>query len=99
MSMFDDFLSEQLQNPDVKREYDALAAEYAIKRAIIDARSSANISQMELARRTGIAQADISKLENGNANPSLKTLNRLAAGLGMRLKITFEPIASQIAYK
>ena len=36
-----------------------------------------------------IAQADISKLERGNANPSLRTLQRLAAGMGMNVKIEF----------
>lgn len=89
---FRDYLNEQLQNPEFKKEFDALEPEYALRQAIIDARNSANISQKELSERTGIAQADISKLENGNANPSLKTLTRLAEGLGMMLKITFEPI-------
>lgn len=89
---FRDYLNEQLQNPEFKKEFDALEPEYALRQAIIDARNSANISQKELSERTGIAQADISKLENGNANPSLKTLTRLAEGLGMMLKISFEPI-------
>ena len=100
MSEFRDFLNEQLQDPEVKKEYDALEAEYSIKQAIIDARNTVNMSQQELSQRTGIAQSDISKLENGNANPSIKTLRRLADGLGMKLKITFEPISvSHIAYK
>lgn len=100
MSEFREFLNEQLQDPEVRTEYDALEAEYSIKQAIIDARNTVNMSQQELSQRTGIAQSDISKLENGNANPSIKTLRRLAAGLGMKLKISFEPIASsQIAYK
>ena len=42
-----------------------------------------------LSERTGIAQGDISKLENGSANPSVRTLQRLAAGMGMKLKIEF----------
>lgn len=100
MSEFRGFLNEQLQDPEVRKEYDALEAEYSIKQAIIDARNTVNMSQQELSQRTGIAQSDISKLENGNANPSIKTLRRLAAGLGMKLKISFEPIASsQIVYK
>ena len=41
--------------------------------------------------RTGIAQGDISRLENGNANPSLNTLKRLATAMGMTLKIEFTP--------
>ena len=100
MSNFRDFLNEQLQDPEFRKEYEALEAEYSIKQAIIDARNAVNMSQQELSQRTGIAQSDISKLENGNANPSRKTLRRLAAGLGMRLRITFEPISpTQIGYK
>ena len=61
--------------------------------AMIDARHASGLTQKELAERTGIAQGDISKLEKGNANPSLKTLKRLADGMGMTLKIAFEPQA------
>lgn len=56
---------------------------------MIDARRESGLTQKELSERTGIAQADISKLERGNANPSLKTLQRLAVGMGMKLKIEF----------
>lgn len=41
--------------------------------------------------RTGINQADISKLENGTRNPSFNLLKRLADGMGMALKIEFVP--------
>lgn len=92
MTKYKDFLEEQLKDPELKAEYDALDPEFAIIQAMIDARKSSGISQQELARRTGIAQADISKLENGNANPSIKTLQRLAAGMGMRVKIEFQPL-------
>ncbi len=50
------------------------------------------MTQKELSERTGIAQGDISKLENGNANPSLRTLQRLAEGMGMQLKLEFVPV-------
>lgn len=88
---FNDFLNEQLKDPEVKREYDALAPEFAIIQAMIDARQASGMTQKQLADKTGIAQADISKLERGNANPSLKTLQRLAAGMGMKVKIEFVP--------
>ena len=52
---------------------------------------SQNMTQKELAERTGINQADISKLENGTRNPSVNLLKRLADGLGMVLKIEFVP--------
>ena len=92
MSNFQDFLSEQLQDPQLKQEYDALEAEFSIIQAIIDARKCSGLTQKQLSEKTGIAQADISKLERGVANPSLKTLQRLAAGMGMKLKIEFQPI-------
>ena len=60
-------------------------------RAIVDARTSQNMTQKELAERTGINQADISKLENGTRNPSVNLLKRLADGMGMALKIDFIP--------
>ena len=50
------------------------------------------MTQKEVSEKTGIIQAEISKMENGNANPSIKTLKKLAAGLNMRLVISFEPI-------
>lgn len=86
---FDDFLQEQLQDPELKKEYDALQPERAIIQAIIDARQKSGLTQKELSERTGIAQGDISKLERGNANPSIRTLQRLARGMGMSLKLEF----------
>ena len=59
MTNFNDFLNEQMKDPEFKAEWDA--------------------------------QTDISKLERGNGNPSLRTLQRLAAGMGMRIKIEFVP--------
>lgn len=92
MSDFQNFKKKALENPAVRAEYDRLAAEYAIKQAVIDARQASGLTQQQLAARTGINQADISKLENGSANPSLRTLQRLAAGMGMNLRIEFVPV-------
>ena len=89
MTGFDDFLKEQLKDPEIKKEYDALEPEFAIIKAIIDARAESGLTQKELSERTGIAQSDISKLENGNANPSIRTLKRLANAMGKTLKIEF----------
>ena len=89
---FNDFLEEQLKDPEFRREYEALQPERAIIQAIIDARRTSGFTQKELSERTGIAQGDISKLESGNANPSINTLKRLALGMGMVLKIEFVPL-------
>lgn len=92
--MIDDFqkyLEEQLENTDFKEEWEKLEPEYAIIQAMIDARKNNQMTQKELSERSGIAQGDISKLENGNANPSLRTLQRLANAMNMSLKIEFIP--------
>lgn len=89
MTNFDDFLNTQMKDPEFKKEYDALEPEFEIIQAMINARKDAGLTQQELAKRTGIAQSDISKLERGSANPSLRTLRRLAAGMGKKLHIQF----------
>ena len=89
MSDFRKYLEKQLQNPDFKAEWDALEPELSIMQAVIDARKESGLTQQQLAERTGISQADISKLENGNANPSLKTLQRHASAMDKKLKISF----------
>jgi ribosome-binding protein aMBF1 (putative translation factor) len=86
---FDDYLQEQLKDPDFKKEWNDIQPEMDVIRAIIDAREEQNLTQKELAEKVGMNQADISKLENGTRNPSLKLLKKLATGLGMELKIQF----------
>lgn len=92
MTNFKEYLSEQMDDADFEKEYDRLQPEFAIIQAMLNARKAAGLTQKDLAERTGIAQADISKLENGNANPSIRTLQRLADGMGMKLKLEFVPV-------
>ena len=89
---FDDYFNEKMKDPVIKQEYDALEPEYAIIQAMIDARKASGLTQKQLSEKTGITQGDISKLENGNANPSLRSLRRLAEGMGMKLDISFTPV-------
>lgn len=89
MKKYDEFLNEQLQDEEFKKEYDDLQPELDVIRAIANARASKNLTQKQLADRSGIDQADISKLENGTRNPSINLLKRLAEGMDMVLKIDF----------
>ena len=91
MKTLDQYLDEQLENDEFRKEWENIQPEMDVIRAMVDARISQNLTQKELAERTGINQADISKLENGTRNPSLKLLKRLADGMGMTLKIEFIP--------
>ena len=91
MKTLKEFKDEQMQDVEFVKEYEAIQPELDVIRAIVDARTSQNMTQKELAERTGTNQADISKLENGTRNPSVNLLKRLAEGLGMALKIEFVP--------
>ena len=95
MSSYREYKAKALNNPEVKKEYDALEVEYDIIQAMIDARNNQHITQKELSERTGITQADISRIENGTRNPSLAMVKRLAEGLGMRLKLEFLPTTTK----
>lgn len=96
MSEFQELLQEQLGDPEFKKEWDDIQPEMDVIRAMIENRIENNLTQKELAKRTGIDQGDISKLERGTKNPSLKLLKRLAEGMGMQLKIEFVPKQREI---
>lgn len=93
MRTFRDSLNERLKDEKFKKEYEQIQPEMEIIKTLVAARKEQNMTQSDLAKVTGINQADISKLENGNRNPSLNMLKKLAEGLGMQLKIEFIPMA------
>lgn len=68
--------------------YSAEQNEIDVLRIVISSRRMSGISQQELAAYTGINQSDISRLESGNTNPSLRTLCRIAEGLGKKLIVS-----------
>lgn len=82
---------ELMKDPEFKKEYEALQPEMDITRAILDARINAGLTQMELSEKSGISQADISRLEKGTRNPSVALLKRLAEAMDSTLKIEFVP--------
>lgn len=94
MLTLEEVIAEKMENPEFRAEWDALEPEFQIIRAIITGREQNDLTQEQLAQITGINQANISRLENGTANPSLRTLKRLAAGMGMKLRLEFVPEGS-----
>lgn len=89
MNNFEEYLKKQLENNEFCEEYKALEPEYEIIKQILKARSELNLTQEELAKRIGIKQSNISRLESGNYNPSLDFLKKVAQGLGKELHIEF----------
>ena len=86
---YKEFKKKILKNENVRKAYEELDPEYQLIREIVRCRTEQNMSQQDLADATGIDRSDISKLENGNANPSLRTIQKLAKGLGKKVAIEF----------
>ena len=78
------------ENPAVRVEYDQLGPQYEAIRAAIESRKSAGLTQKQLAEKMGTAQANISRFESGNANPSLDFLQKTASCMGKTLHVSFE---------
>lgn len=89
LEKFDDYLAEQLSDTEFKEGYDALEPEFSLIKALMEARSEKGLTQKELAEITGISQGDISRIERGTANPSIKTIQRLATALDKKVQILF----------
>ena len=88
---FEKLKADLMKDPGFRREYEKLEPEFAIARAIIDARVKRKISQEELARKMGTGQAVISRLEGANASPSLSLIKRLANALGLKVELRLTP--------
>ncbi len=89
MDDFDMYLKEQMTNPEFKKEWDKNELEYQLMMMILKARNEQHLTQSELAERTGIRQSNISRIEKGQALPSISTLSKIAHGLGKKLQIRF----------
>lgn len=89
MSDFRKFKEELLKDPEVRAEYEALKPEYEVIRALVGARIEQNLTQEQLAQRSGIRQSNISRIESGTCSPTVATLQQLATGMGKKLHIEF----------
>ena len=89
--------AEWREDPAYLEAYGALDGEFALATALIEARSEANVSQEEIAKRMHTSQPAIARLESGNGNPSVNTLRRYAAATGTRLRIVFEPLGPPLS--
>ena len=86
---FEQFKAEQLEQPEVRAEYDALKPEYDMIRSIIQRRIQLRMSQAQLAKLVGKQQPAISRLEKGGHNTTISTLFKVADAL--ELDVSLKP--------
>jgi ribosome-binding protein aMBF1 (putative translation factor) len=86
---------EMAEDAAYREAYDALAGEFALVDALLQARRRAELSQAEVADRMGTTESVVSRLESGRVKPSTRTLERYAEATGHRLRISLEPLPRQ----
>lgn len=89
MSDFRKHLEKSLQDEEFAQEWNEQSAERDVMRQIVEARMEEGLTQQELAERCGMKASNLCRLENGNGNPSVATLEKIARGLGRKLEISF----------
>ena len=77
-------------NPEVKNAYDELSEEFELISTLITMREKSGLTQDEVAKKMGTRAPNISRLESGRANPSLKTLVSYAHACGFKLDLGFK---------
>lgn len=92
MTKIKDLHAKWMKDAEYREEYEALEAEFAVAKALIEARARAGLTQEELAVRMETSQSAIARLEAGRALPSGRTLERFAKATGTSLRISFEPV-------
>jgi transcriptional regulator with XRE-family HTH domain len=90
---FHDFKKKELSDPDVRAEYEALSADYHLRKKLIGLRKKAGLTQEELAKRLHTQKSNISRLENVHSkiSPKLSTIEEYARAVGFKLELDFVP--------
>ena len=95
MKTHDEMVAGWKRDPEFRREYDALEAEFALFDELIRARKEAGLTQAEVADRMATQTSAVARLEasGGSAkhSPSLRTLRKYAEAVGCRLEIKMVP--------
>ena len=86
-----------LADPEVQAAYEELAPRFAVVRQLIALREQRGWSQRELADRAGMKQPQLARLETGQVEPKLDTLQRLAKAMGCEVHVSFQPVDQQPA--
>ena len=87
MTKLKDLKNRLMEDPDFREEYARADDEFTLIEALVRARTAAQMTQAELARRLGTTQSAIARLEGGGVSPSFATLRRYAEATGTRLTV------------
>lgn len=92
---FEDFKKEAMADPEFKKEYEALAPIWELRKELIKLRLKEGKTQEQVAAIMGTKKSNISRLESGEkvSFPTLSTISKYANALGYKVKLEFEHIS------
>jgi DNA-binding XRE family transcriptional regulator len=82
-----EYKKEALKDPKFKKAYDALEPEFKLASSLIQARIDKKLTQQQLAKKAGVSQTIIARLESADSNPTVASVSRVASVLGKELKL------------
>ena len=83
-----DWLKEEMRDEEFRLLWREREAAYKVARELIRLRKKQGLSQSEVARRAGLKQPAIARLESGAVKPTLDTIQRVAHALGREVEVT-----------
>lgn len=89
---FDDFMNEleaevRAEGPEAVARAEELKVHFRMASQLIARRRELKLTQGDLAKRTGLNQSEISKIERGTSSPNYRTLAKVADGLDADITI------------
>jgi ribosome-binding protein aMBF1 (putative translation factor) len=90
-------LQDQLEDPAFRDEWEQTAVARAVATRIVAYRAEHGLSQSALARKLGVSQPLVARLEAGEHEPTLATLARLSRRLGLDFHIDITPTTIELS--
>ena len=92
---FKNFKKEAMADPKFKKEYEAMAPVWELRKKLIKLRMKEGKTQEQIAKLMGTQKSNISRLESGEkvSFPTLSTISKYANALGYKVNLEFEPLS------
>ncbi|MFH1076429.1 MAG: helix-turn-helix transcriptional regulator [Pseudomonadota bacterium] len=87
----DDHLKEELKDPYFRELYELEIQKTGIIKHILNYRIKYNLNQEDLAKKAGVTQQHISKIENGDFS-NIMTLEKILLFIGLTIKLQVVPL-------